>query len=260
MYATDYFERQMINLMRGTSITAPAAVYLALFYSDPTDTGTGGTEVSYTGYTRQRVVFSAPATSGNGLMIQNSEQISFAEAPTATNAVTHIGLYDALSGGNMLLYGRLDVSLNIQPGVTPVFRANSIRWIWSGNLTTLYRTNIMNTLRGASCSGFNPYIALCNGDPTGSGQEFSGGGYSRIEVTMSAGENQSGSGAMQTSNTADVLSDTATSNWGQLTHVAIADAATGGNLFAVIALTETFQMNNGSAAGFRAGNLRVNIN
>lgn len=259
MYATDYFENRMLNLMRGQSITAPTNVYLALFLSNPTDTGTGGTEISYTNYARQAVTFSAPAASGTGLMIQNSAQISFAEATAAVGTVTHIALYDALSGGNMLLYGQLDTPLVIQAGVTPVFRANSIRWIWSGNLTPTYRAAIMNTLRGVSCSGFDPYIALCNGDPTGSGSEFSGGGYARIAVTMSAGEQQA-SGACQSSNTEDVISNTATSTWGQQTHVAICDAETGGQYFAVMAMSETFNMTSGSASGFKAGNFKVNIN
>lgn len=259
MYATDYFENKMINLMRGTSITAPSNVYLALFLSNPTDTGTGGTEVSYTNYARQAVTFSAPAASGSGLMIQNSAQVTFAEASTAAGTITHVGLYDAASGGNLLLYSQLDTPLVIQSGVTPVFRVGSIKWIWSGNLTAEYRAAIMNTLRGTSCSGFSPYVALCNGDPTGSGSEFSGGDYARIAVTMGSGEAQA-SGAMQSSNESDIISNTSTSTWGQLTHVAICDAATGGQYFAVLACAETFNMTSGSAAGYKAGALKFNFN
>lgn len=259
MYATNYMENQMLNLMRGQSITAPANVYLALFLSNPGDTGTEGTEITYTNYSRQAVTFSAPAQSGSGLMIQNSNQISFAEASSNVGTVTYVGVYDALSGGNLLLYGQLDTPLVVQAGVTPVFRTNSIKWIWSGNLTTYYRTAIMNTLRGTSCSGFDPYIALCNGDPTGTGSEFVGDDYARFAVTMSAPAQQA-SGAAQSSNTDDVLSNTSTGNWGQLTHIAIADAAANGNFFAVIALSAQFNMVTGSSAGFRTGNLKFNVN
>lgn len=259
MYATDYFESQMLNLMRGQSITAPNAVYLALFLSNPGDSGTEGTEISYTGYARQPVTFSAPVASGNGLMIQNSSQISFAEATANAGTVTYIGLYDALSGGNLLLYGMLDTALVIQSGVTPVFRVNSVKWIWSGNLTTYYRTAIMNTLRGVNLSGFSPYVALCNGDPTGSGSEFSGGNYARISLTMSSPATQS-TGSMQVSNEGDIISSTSTSNWGELTHIGIIDAASNGNYFAVVALSSTFNMISGSSAGFRSGNLKFNVN
>ena len=260
MYATNYFETQMLNLMRGTSITAPTNVYLALFLSNPGDTGTEGTEVTYTNYARQAITFSAPAPSGNGLMIQNSAQISFAEAASNVGQVTYVGVYDALSGGNLLLYGQLEPPLVIQNGVTPVFRVNSLTWIWSGNLSTYYRTAIMNTLRGTSCSGFSPYIALFDGDPSASGNEFSGDNYARFSVTFSAPTQVSGSGVAQTSNTADVISNTSTGNWGNLSYVGITTASTGGELFAVIPLASTFAMVTGSSAGFRTGNLKFNVN
>ena len=259
MYATNYFENQMLNLMRSQNIIAPANVYLALFLSNPGDTGTEGTEITYSGYARQAVTFSAPTASGNGLMIQNTNQVSFAEASSSAGTVTYVGVYDSLSGGNLLLYGFLDPPLVVQSGVTPIFRSNSVRWTWSGNLTTYYRTAIMNTLRGTSCSGFAPYIALCNGDPTGSGSEFSGDDYARFAVEMSAPVQQP-SGAAQVSNSQDAQSNTSTGNWGQLTYVAIADAASNGNYFAVIALSTTFNMVTGSSAGFRTGNLKFNVN
>lgn len=259
MYATNYFENQMLSLMRGQSITAPSNVYLALFLSNPGDTGTQGTEISYTGYARKPIVFSAPAESGTGLMIDNYDEIIFAESNSNAGTVTHIGVYDALSGGNLLLYGQVDPSLVIQSGVTPVFRKGSIKWYWSGNLTSHYRAAIMNTLRGENLAGFNPYIALCNGDPTGSGREFGSDGYARFSVTMSSPEQQE-SGSALSSNTTDVLSPTALGNWGQLTHVAIVDSSSNGNYFAVVPLSSTFQMVPGSAAGFRAGNLKFNVN
>ena len=259
MYATNYFENQMLNLMRNTSITAPANVYLALFLSNPGDSGSEGTEISYTNYARQAVAFTAPAASGSGYMIQNSAQISFAEATSNVGTVTYVGVYDALTGGNLLLYGQLDTPLVVQSGVTPVFRANSVKWIWSGNITSYYTAAIMNTLRGENCSGFNPYIALCQGDPTAAGNEFSGDNYARFAVEFSAPVQQS-NGADQVSNNADVISNSSTGSWGQLTYIAIADAASNGNYFAVIALSSTFNMVTGSSAGFRAGNLKFNVN
>lgn len=57
MYATDYFERLTLNLLRGQSATAPVRVYIGLFLNNPGDEG-GGTEAGYSGYARQRL-FSA---------------------------------------------------------------------------------------------------------------------------------------------------------------------------------------------------------
>lgn len=259
MYATNYFENAMLNLMRGSSITAPSTMYLALFLSNPGDTGTEGTEITYTGYARQAVTFSAPAASGAGLVIQNTALISFPEASTSAGTVTYVAVYDSSTGGNIWLYGQLDTPLTVQTGVSPVFRAGAVKWIWSGNLSTYYRTAIMNTLRGTNCSGFTPYVGFCNGDPTGSGSEFSGNNYSRIAVTMTAPAQQS-SGTAMSQNNADVLSPIATGNWGTLTTVAIFDAETSGNAYGVINLGTSYNATSGYAIGFRAGGLQFNIN
>lgn len=257
MYASNYFENAMLNLMRGTNISAPANLYLALFLSDPGDDGTSGTEITYTGYARQTIAFTAPTSSGTGLMMENDSLISFAEAPASSGTVRYVAVFDG--NNNMYLYGQLDTPLNVQAGVSPVFRAGSVRWLWTGNLSTYYRTAVMNTLRGTSCSGFSPYVALCNGDPTGAGNEFSGNNYSRISVTMTAPAQQA-SGTALSQNSADVLSSVATGNWGTLNTVAIYDASSSGNAYAVIALGNSYNVTTGYAVGFHAGELQFNVN
>lgn len=259
MYATNNFENAMLNLMRGTSITAPSTMYLALFLSNPGDTGTEGTEITYAGYERKAITFSAPAASGNGLVTQNTAMISYPEASTNAGTVTYVAVYDSQSGGNMWLYGQLDTPLTVQPGVSPVFQAGTVKWIWSGNFSEYYRTAVMNTLRGTNCSGFSPYVGLCNGDPTGSGNEFSGNNYARMAVTMSAPAQQS-SGTAMSQNTADILSAVATGSWGSLDTVAIFDSQSGGHAYAVIPLGTSYNVTSGYAVGFHAGALQFNVN
>lgn len=259
MYATDYFESLMLNVARQQNITAPATMYLALFQSNPSDTGTGGTEVSYTGYTRQAITFSAPAVSGSGLMIQNSTQITFPEAPASGNTATYVAVMDSLTGGNMWLYGQLDQALTIQAGVSPVFRQGNVKWIWSGNLSTYYRTAVMNTLRGTNLSGFTPYIGFANGDPTGSGNEFSGNNYARVSTTFSAPAQQS-SGTAMIQNSNPITTGIATGTWGTWNTAVIYDSQTGGNAYAVIPLNSSYLITTGYTAGFAAGNLQFNVN
>lgn len=257
MYATNFFENLMINLMRSQNITAPAQMYIGLLLSNPTDTGAAGTEISYSGYVRQPINFTAPAVSGSDMMIQNSEEITFPESPINAGTVAYIGIYDSQQGGNMWLYSPLSTPLVVATNVSPVFRVNTVKWTWSGQLTTYYKTAIMNTLRGVSLTGFAPYLALCNGDPTGTGTEFSGNNYARIPVTMSAPIQQSD--AAQSSNSADAKSGVASGNWGTLNTVAICDAATGGNVFAVQSVT-TFTINTNYDVIFKAGNVTVSVN
>lgn len=261
MYASNYLETAILNLMRGIALSAPSALYVGLFLSDPKDSGTEGVEVSYTGYTRKLVTFELDGTSA----IKNNDVITFPEAAESVSSpVTHIGIFDAISGGNMWLYGQLTTPLTIQAQISPIFRAGAIKWTIIGNMSTSYKQQILNTIRGQqdTVAAFTPYIGLCNGDPTGSGSELSGTDYARIPVTFSAPSTDTDAAtATQVSNTTDISSpNPAGSYWGNWTYSGIYNKLSGEGLFMSVALNSTFVMNEGSVAGFRAGNLIVSVN
>ena len=208
---------------------------------------------------RQEITFGVPTASGAGLMISNSAMITFAQSPTSAGSVTHVAVFDAATGGNMYLYGQLDTALSVQANVSPVFRVGSVSWLWSGNLNTYYRNAIMQTLRGTNCSGFAPYVAFFNGDPNGSGSEFSGNNYARSAVTMSNPEQQA-SGTAMSANSSDVISPVSTGSWGSFTHIAIMDVSSAGNVFAAGPLGTSYVINNGYSVTIPAGALQVNVN
>ena len=109
---SNYLENALINgTLRATSYTAPTTVYVALYTSDPTDADTG-TEVSGGSYARQSVTFAAPS---NGVST-NSADITFPTATAAQGTVTHIGIRDALTSGNLLYHTPLDASKTIDLG------------------------------------------------------------------------------------------------------------------------------------------------
>lgn len=60
MYATNHFETAFLNTMRSIDLVAPSSLYIALYISNPGDTGQG-TEISYSGYVRRPVSFTLPA-------------------------------------------------------------------------------------------------------------------------------------------------------------------------------------------------------
>lgn len=106
---SDYLENKIFNhVLRNTAYTAPSAVYLALFTADPTDAGTG-TEVTGGGYARQLIAFGAP-TNGAGA---NSGDLLFPIATANWGAITHIGIFDAVSAGNLLFHGQLTTAKTI---------------------------------------------------------------------------------------------------------------------------------------------------
>jgi len=107
------------------------------------------------------------------------------------------------------------------------------------------------------------YIALFTAAPgeAGGGTEVTGGSYARVAVANSATEwdaTAAGDGTTANTNTATFPAPTA--SWGQVTHWAIMDAASAGNMLAYAALGTPKTINNGDAApSFAAGALTFQI-
>lgn len=143
---SDFLENKLIDwLMRGQAIgitgasaaagTGPTNLYFGLLTAAPSDAG-GGTEVTGGSYARVTVASTLAnwaGTHGAGTTVastgttgttSNNNAITF-PAPTANwGLVTHFGVYDASSGGNLLLWGALTVSKTINNGdAAPSFAA-----------------------------------------------------------------------------------------------------------------------------------------
>lgn len=109
---SDYAENEMLDHMLGTgSFSAPANVFLSLWTSDPTDDGSGN-ELSGDGYARQDINFGA-ASSG---VATSSGVVTFPTATGSWGTVSHIGIHDAVSSGNLLFHGALSASKTIGSG------------------------------------------------------------------------------------------------------------------------------------------------
>jgi len=120
---SNYLENAIINaVLRNTTYTSPATVYVGLFTNDPTDADSG-TEVSGGSYARTSVTFGAPS---NGVST-NSADVTFPTATASWGEVTHVGLYDASTAGNLLFHTGLDTAKTIDSG--DIFK------ITSGNLS-----------------------------------------------------------------------------------------------------------------------------
>ncbi len=109
---SNYLENALINAtLRNTSYSSPATVYVGLFTSDPTDAGTG-TEVSGGSYARKAATFGAPSNGASTI----SSAIEFDQATGSWGTVTHFGIFDALTSGNLLYHGQLTASKAIDTG------------------------------------------------------------------------------------------------------------------------------------------------
>ena len=109
---TNYLESKLIDHFLGTTTyTKPTAVYVGLFTVSPGEAG-GGTEVTGGSYARQEATFAA-ASSGS---TTNSTNIDYTNMPAATTVA--IGIFDASTSGNMLLYGALTTNKTTDAGDT----------------------------------------------------------------------------------------------------------------------------------------------
>ena len=259
MYACDFLENGVLNTLRGVTFAAPARCYLALYLNDPGESGASGTEVSYTGYKRMEIEFSAPADTSGGVGIQNLADITFPTPPAAVGTVTHIGVLDSLVGGNMLARNELVEPLVIGAEEPPVILAGDALFYLTGDLSKVWKAKVLNVFRGASIQGVTPYYSLWNGSPEANGSELSGSNYQRVPLTFAAPVEQP-SGQVTTSNADDTAFPRPTPPWGTWTHTAICTAETSGEPIWVIARTEPKTIKRGYMPRMAKGSVVVGIN
>jgi hypothetical protein len=111
---SDFLENAILNAtLNATTYTSPAAVYIGLFTSDPTDAGSG-TEVSGGSYARKAGTFTT--ASGTGGSVSTNAAVEFDQATASWGTITHFGLFDAISTGNLLYHGAFTASKAIDTG------------------------------------------------------------------------------------------------------------------------------------------------
>lgn len=128
MSKTNYARNAILNhRYGGPDYVRPATVYVAFFTSAPSTSG-GGTEVAGGAYARIAVTNNAtnwPAAV-NGVTA-NGAAITFAQASASWGTVTHVAVFDALSGGNMLDFAALASPKTVNIGDRPEFPIGSLQ-------------------------------------------------------------------------------------------------------------------------------------
>ena len=135
---SDYLENKLIDqLFRGQTAPTTSNLYVALFTSTPTDS-TPGTEPSGNGYARVQIASglttwsgtqgagSTTASSGATGTTSNNGSITFPTPLANWGVVTHFGIFDAATSGNMLFHGALTITKTINQDDTVAFPAGSL--------------------------------------------------------------------------------------------------------------------------------------
>lgn len=109
---SDYLENKLLDHFLGTATyTKPTSVYVSLYTVAPTDS-TAGTEVVGGSYSRKVATFSAAASGTTS----NDTNIDFTNMPACT--VVAVGVSDAVSAGNLLVWGTLTANKALDAGDT----------------------------------------------------------------------------------------------------------------------------------------------
>jgi hypothetical protein len=115
MSFSDTFETHVLDYVFTTdALVRPTAWYLALFTTNPADDDTG-TEVTGGGYARQSVTFTVTDDTAS-----NTSAIEFPTATANYGTVSHVGVYTASTGGDLIAHAALTSSKSIEVG--DVFR------------------------------------------------------------------------------------------------------------------------------------------
>jgi hypothetical protein len=132
---SDYTEANIIaTTLRGIAFPVPAAIYVALFTADPTDANVTSNEVTtsaFPAYVRKDAAVGAAIATGwavpsNGVT-SNLKPITYpGNNGSGSVVVTHLGIYDAATGGNLLYHSPLVSAKTLLPSDVLSFGTGAI--------------------------------------------------------------------------------------------------------------------------------------
>ena len=125
MKASNYLEKATLNhFFRGVPTPSPTC-FIALYISDPTDEDIG-TEVNGASYTPQPITFTEPEQIEGKGTIFNDTEIRSMGITENWGTISHFGIRDAETGGNLLAYAPVDVPREILQGDESIWGIGSI--------------------------------------------------------------------------------------------------------------------------------------
>jgi len=109
---SDYLENEILDhILRNAAYTPASTVYIGLSTGSFNDDNSG-TELSGNGYTRKAIAFDA----ASGGATDNTSSVDFDAATGSWGSVSHYGLFDASSSGNLLIHGAFSAAKTVASG------------------------------------------------------------------------------------------------------------------------------------------------
>ena len=121
MSLSNTFETRTLQWLFSTaSVTRPTVWYVGLFTSNPGE-ASGGTEVSGGNYAREVITFTISDD-----LATNDAAIEFNVPSADWGTISHVAVFDALTGGNQIAYAALATARTINNGDVIRFPAGDL--------------------------------------------------------------------------------------------------------------------------------------
>lgn len=123
--------RVLDSLYGGAPLDVPATLYVGLSTTPPNPDGSGFTEPSGNGYARVPVpnddTYWYDATIANPSIKANAIPVLFDEATDSWGQVSHWGIFDAATGGELIDWAPLTTPMTVGTGQQPQFREGDLQ-------------------------------------------------------------------------------------------------------------------------------------
>lgn len=256
--ASDYLEVELLDhVLKVGAFAQPSSIYVALYTTAPTDAG-GGVEVSGGSYARKEFTDWVTASSRAST---NNTDIEFVTATGNWGTIVAVGIFDAVSGGNLLFWDELTTPKLIETDDTAVIEAGEIDIsMVSGAFSTALADALIDhvLLISAYTQPTNLYLALYTSAPNdaGGGTEVTGGSYARENENSWNGA----SGDPTESDNPNLIEFTqATADWGTIVAVGIHDHLTADQLLLYNTVNSSKDIDSGDTARFPIGTVEIRL-
>jgi hypothetical protein len=267
---SDFLENELLDhVFNNAAYTAPSSVWIALFTSATgLETNNQANEVSGTGYARLEV----GGASGRSFIVaaargtENNEDWQFANPGAGGwGTVVAMAVCDASTTGQILMYCDLTVNRTINQDDDVIFSAGEIKFFFNEDPDQisdfLAHELLDHVLRNASYTApATLYCGLWTADNglaqnTQTSEVNTSHGYARQTITFA----NAASGLVDNDAQLEFGPNT-TTNWGTVTHVAILDASTNGQVLMTVAVDSSASVVVNDLVRFAVGTLDLLFN
>lgn len=275
---SDYSSKKLLDHIfangRAQTWTPPSSLYLGLFTSEgglANNTAGSQDEVSGGAYAREALNGVANYfRAADGFESVLHADVDWAVATADWGTVSHVAVLDAASGGNVILWSPLTTAKLIETNdIMGILATDLVASLASVGMSSYSAKKALDhMLANGRAQTWTPptslWIALFTGsnglatNVPASQQEVTGGAYSRLKLDGSTNY-MTAAASFATSLYADLEWPLATSYWGTVTHAAIMDSETGGNVISWGALTRSKLIETNDRCVIKAGNLTVSL-